>query len=70
MARRILEKLSSKLYSISKKKEAHDSWCHLLGAINNIDDNYQSQGFTIKEIKADLEFHCLREDLRPITIDI
>ena len=65
------------LHSISKIVQFHTISAvkdrkkpNMLTDVNNVIDIYHNRGFTVAEIRADLEFECIRTEMSPITMDI
>ena len=62
----IAQKLQFRTVSAVKDRKKNN----ILTDIHNVLAIYQGRGFTITEIKAHLEFECIRNDMRPIDMDI
>ena len=42
----------------------------MLNGLNKVINFYEARGLQVESVHADNEFECLREDLRPITLNI
>ena len=42
----------------------------ILSGIRKVVNLYESQGLTVQQINGDNEFECIREDIRPIFLNI
>jgi len=55
------------LYSTHKRKASKKDTLEL---VNKIISKYEARGLTVVQINGDNEFECIREDIRPITLNI